>query len=290
MKHQEPVKIIECPRDAMQGWPNIIPTTKKVAYLNQLLKMRFDTVDFGSFVSHKAIPQMADTAEVITQVDISRSLISGPRLLAIIANLRGAEMAVNYAAIRYLGFPFSISETFQQRNANSSISQAFDTVKAINALCQQYHKELVIYISMGFGNPYGDFYDKDLVLEWSEKFHQQGIKIISLADTVGLAEPQLINYLYENLIPAFPDIAFGAHFHTRPDNWKEKVDAAFKAGCRRFDSAIHGFGGCPMAKDELVGNLSTEHLLQYLQENNIQIKISDDELAQAGRMAEEIFI
>lgn len=253
------MKIIECPRDAIQGWKSPVPTALKVEYLNTLLQVGFNTLDFGSFVSPKAIPQMADTAEVYRQLQLEGI---STKLLAIIANLKGAEQAVLFEHITYLGFPFSISETFQQRNTNSSITQAFETVKAVQALCLKHDKKLVIYFSMGFGNPYGDPYSPDIVGEWAEKMALLGVEIIALSDTVGVAESSLIGQLFSHLIPLYPHIEFGAHFHASPFNWEDKIQVAYQAGCRRFDGALGGFGGCPMANDELVGNINTINLIE----------------------------
>ncbi len=259
------MKIIECPRDAMQGIQPFIPTEKKVEYLNLLLKVGFDTIDFGSFVSPKAIPQLSDTAEVLENLDLDNKQSN---LLAIIANQRGAENAVKFDAIDYLGYPFSISETFQQRNTNRSIQEAFENVKSIQELAVNNHKSLVIYISMGFGNPYGDEWSTDIVEYWVEKLRKEGIKIFSLSDTVGTANPNDIAYLFNHLIEDYPKLEFGAHFHARPDKWREKIEAAYQNGCRRFDSTVKGYGGCPMAEDELVGNIATENLIQYLEEKD----------------------
>jgi hydroxymethylglutaryl-CoA lyase len=256
------IKIIECPRDAMQGIHEFIPTEKKISYINGLLKVGFDTLDFGSFVSPKAIPQMADTHEVMESIDVS----SQTKLLAIVANERGAEDASGYDAIRYMGYPFSISETFQQRNTNASIAESGERVKRIASICQASGQELVVYISMGFGNPYGDPWNADLVAEWTEKLVTMGVSIISFADTVGVADAETITYLFKNIVPKFPEVEFGAHLHATPANWQEKVEAAYQAGCKRFDGAIKGYGGCPMAEDELVGNMATENLIAYLSE------------------------
>ncbi len=256
----QPVKIIECPRDAMQGIKTFIPTERKVIYLQSLLRVGFDTLDFGSFVSPKAIPQMADTAEVLSRLDLSKTQ---SKLLAIIANTRGAELASEHNAIRYLGFPFSISENFQMRNTHKTIAESIVTLQEILEIADQSNKEVVAYLSMGFGNPYGDPWNVEIVGEWTEKLAGMGVKILSLSDTVGSSTPEVIDYLFSNLIPQYPEIEFGAHLHTTPDKWFEKVDAAYKAGCRRFDGAIQGFGGCPMAKDDLTGNMPTEKLLSY---------------------------
>jgi hydroxymethylglutaryl-CoA lyase len=256
----QPIKIIECPRDAMQGIKTFIPTAKKVAYIQSLLRVGFDTLDFGSFVSPKAIPQMVDTAEVLAQLDLSQTR---SKLLAIIANTKGAELASEHAAIQYLGFPFSISENFQMRNTHKTIAESIITLQEILEIANQSNKEVVAYLSMGFGNPYGDPWNVDIVGEWTEKLAGMGVKILSLSDTIGSSTPEIITYLFSSLIPKFSSIEFGAHLHTTPDKWFEKVDAAYKAGCRRFDGAIQGFGGCPMAKDDLTGNMPTEKLLSY---------------------------
>jgi hydroxymethylglutaryl-CoA lyase len=254
------VKVIECPRDAMQGIKAWIPTEKKVQYIQSLLRVGFDTIDFGSFVSPKAIPQMADTAEVLARLDLSKTQ---SKLLAIIANTRGAEDAAQHKAIDYLGFPFSISENFQMRNTHKTIAESVVTLQEILEVANKNDKEVVVYISMGFGNPYGDPWNVDIVGEWTERMAKMGVKILSLSDTVGTSNPESIDYLFSNLIPKYPQIEFGAHLHTTPTTWFEKVDAAYNAGCKRFDGAIQGFGGCPMAKDELTGNMPTEKLLSY---------------------------
>jgi hydroxymethylglutaryl-CoA lyase len=254
------IKIIECPRDAMQGIKEFIPTEKKVEYIQSLLRVGFDTIDFGSFVSPKAIPQMADTAEVLAQLDLSQT---ESKLLAIIANTKGAELASEHKEIQYLGFPFSISENFQMRNTHKTIAESLVTLQEILDIAGKTNKEVVAYLSMGFGNPYGDIWNVDIVAQWTETLAKMGIKILSLSDTIGSSTPEIIDYLFSNLIPKYPDIEFGAHLHTTPDKWHEKVDAAYKAGCTRFDGAIQGFGGCPMAKDDLTGNMPTEKLLSY---------------------------
>ncbi len=256
----EHVKIIECPRDAMQGIKDFIPTEKKVQYIQSLLRVGFDTIDFGSFVSAKAIPQMQDTAEVLAKLDLSKTQ---SKLLAIIANTQGAENASVHPEIQYLGFPFSISENFQMRNTHKTIAESLVTLDEILNIADKSNKEVVTYISMGFGNPYGDPWNVEIVGEWTEKLANMGVKILSLSDTVGSSTPEVIDYLFSNLIPKYPNIEFGAHLHTTPDKWFEKVDAAYKAGCRRFDGAIQGFGGCPMAKDDLTGNMPTEKMLSY---------------------------
>ncbi len=256
----EPIKIIECPRDAMQGIKTFIPTEKKVAYIQALLRVGFDTIDFGSFVSPKAIPQMHDTAQVLAQLDLSKTK---SKLLAIIANTQGAIAASQYNEIQYLGFPFSISENFQMRNTHKTIAESLVTLQEILNIADKSNKEVVTYISMGFGNPYGDPWNVEIVGEWTEKLSKMGVKILSLSDTIGSSTPDVIAYLFSNLIPKYPNIEFGAHLHTTPERWHEKIDAAYNAGCRRFDGAIQGFGGCPMAKDELTGNMPTEKLLSY---------------------------
>ena len=254
------IKIIECPRDAMQGIKTFISTEKKVAYIQSLLRVGFDTIDFGSFVSPKAIPQMQDTAEVLAQLDLSQT---NSKLLAIIANTQGAELASKHQAIQYLGFPFSISENFQMRNTHKTIAESLITLQEIIEIANITNKEVVAYLSMGFGNPYGDPWNVDIVAKWTDKLSNLGVKILSLSDTVGTSTPEIISYLFSHLIPKYPNIEFGAHLHTTPDKWFEKVDAAFKSGCLRFDGAIQGFGGCPMATDQLTGNMPTEKLLSY---------------------------
>lgn len=281
------LKLIECPRDAMQGWANFIPTEKKIEYLNQLLKVGFDTLDFGSFVSPKAIPQMADTSLVYDALDLDNS---ETKLLAIIANLRGAETAVSFEKIKYLGFPFSISETFQQRNTNSSISEAFKTVEAIQNLCQKSDKQLAVYFSMGFGNPYNDPYNTEIVADWAEKMSELGIKIIALSDTVGVANRQTIAELFTDLIPHYPNIEFGAHFHATNDTWQMKIESAYQAGCRRFDGAIGGFGGCPMAEDELVGNINTQNMIQYFDNQGVDLDLDKNQFKKSIEISRNIFI
>jgi hydroxymethylglutaryl-CoA lyase len=256
----ESIKIIECPRDAMQGIKTFIPTERKVAYIQSLLQVGFDTLDFGSFVSPKTIPQMQDTAQVLEQLDLSQT---HTKLLAIIANTQGAQLASEHQAIDYLGFPFSISENFQMRNTHKTIAQSLITLEEIIEIANIANKEVVAYLSMGFGNPYGDPWNVDIVGEWVQKLSDRGIKILSLSDTVGTSTPEVIKYLYSNLIPQYPQIEFGAHLHTTPSKWFEKTDAAYQSGCRRFDGAIQGFGGCPMATDQLTGNMPTEKLLSY---------------------------
>ncbi|MFC5270003.1 hydroxymethylglutaryl-CoA lyase [Adhaeribacter terreus] len=281
------MKIIECPRDAMQGITEFIPTETKVHYLNTLLKVGFDSLDFGSFVSPKAIPQMRDTAEVLAQLDLSETKT---KLLAIIANLRGAEQAASHQEIRYLGFPLSLSETFQQRNTNKSIAEAMTEVANIQEVCVKNNKELVTYLSMGFGNPYGDDWSAETVGEFTQKLDALGVKIISLSDTIGVSNPENISYLFSSLIPAFPHIEFGAHLHTNPNTWREKVEAAYQAGCRRFDGAMKGFGGCPMAKDELVGNMATENLVQYFRNVGVDLNLNEAAFAEAFAEAGSVFL
>jgi hydroxymethylglutaryl-CoA lyase len=256
----EKIKIIECPRDAMQGIKPFIPTERKADYIQALLRVGFDTIDFGSFVSPKAIPQMQDTAEVLARLDLSQT---SSKLLAIIANMQGAELASVHSEINYLGFPFSISENFQMRNTHKTIAESLVTLQEILNIADKSNKEVVTYISMGFGNPYGDPWNVEIVGEWTEKLAKMGVKILSLSDTIGSSTPEVIDYLFSNLIPKYPNIEFGAHLHTTPDKWHEKIDAAYKAGCRRYDGAIQGFGGCPMAKDDLTGNMPTEKMLSY---------------------------
>ena len=279
------IKVIECPRDAMQGISKFIPTEQKIKYANQLLKVGFDTIDIGSFVSPKAIPQMRDTLEVIKNIDLSETV---SKLLVIIANLKGAKEAVKHNEITYLGYPFSVSETFQIRNTNSTIEQSFEKVKAIQDLCLANNKEMVLYLSMGFGNPYGDVYSPELVEKWTEKLSKIGVKIFSLSDTVGVATPEVITYLFNTLTNDYPNLEFGAHLHTHPHNWREKIKAAYKNGCRRFDTAIFGYGGCPMAKDDLLGNMPTEHFINAFGEENLG-DLHLEEFEKSMRLAREVF-
>ena len=281
------VKLIECPRDAMQGWKQFIATEKKVEYLNSLLRVGFHTIDFGSFVSAKAIPQMSDTHGVLKMLDLSATT---SKLLAIVANVRGATDAIQYEQIHYLGFPLSVSETFQQRNTNASIADALARVAEIQNLCLKHNKHLVVYISMGFGNPYGDAYNPEIVFRYVAKLVTEGIQIISLADTVGVATAGDINALTSHLIKALPQIEIGVHLHSSAQAWREKVDAAYSAGCRRFDSALKGIGGCPMAGDKLVGNMATEWLLEYLSEKNAAPQLNENALQASIRLAEQIFV
>lgn len=282
----KPVKIIECPRDAMQGIKDFIPTQKKVDYIQALLRVGFDTIDFGSFVSPKAIPQMQDTAEVLSKLDLSQT---SSKLLAIIANTKGAIDASAHPEINYLGFPFSISENFQMRNTHKTIAESLVTLREICEIADTHRKSVVAYLSMGFGNPYGDPYSVEIVGEWTEKLAQLGIKIISLSDTIGSSTPEVITYLFGKLIPLYPDIEFGAHLHTTADKWFEKVDAAYRAGCTRFDGAIQGFGGCPMAKDELTGNMPTEKLLSYFTTQKADTQLHAINFESAYNEATKIF-
>lgn len=271
MKQSDTLKLIECPRDAMQGIHQFIPTESKVAYLNALLKVGFDTIDFGSFVSDKAIPQLRDTEEVLEQLDLENKK---SKLLAIIANERGAKSAVKWEAIDYLGFPFSVSEVFQQRNTNKTIAESEKLVEALLEICANSGKELVVYVSMGFGNPYGEPWSVSIVERWCERLADKGVKILSLSDTIGTSNPESISYLFNKLIKSLPQVEFGAHLHTTPDTWHEKVISAYDSGCRRFDGAIKGYGGCPMADDDLVGNMPMEKLISFAQEHKINSGIN----------------
>jgi hydroxymethylglutaryl-CoA lyase len=281
-----PIKIIECPRDAMQGIKPFIPTERKVAYIQSLLRVGFDTIDFGSFVSPKAIPQMQDTAEVLAQLDLSQTK---SKLLAIIANTQGAEILSKHAAIQYLGFPFSISENFQMRNTHKTIAESLVTLSEILEIADKTNKEVVAYLSMGFGNPYGDPWNVDIVGEWTQKLATMGVKILSLSDTVGTSTPEVIHYLFSNLIPKYPDVEFGAHLHTTPDKWFEKINAAYQSGCCRYDGAIQGFGGCPMATDDLTGNMPTEKLLSYFTEKKETTNTSPMSFESAYNEASKLF-
>jgi hydroxymethylglutaryl-CoA lyase len=270
----------------MQGIHDFIPTEKKAEYINAILRAGFDTVDFGSFVSPKAIPQMQDTAQVLEKLDLSNTK---SKLLAIIANGRGAQDAVEFDEISYLGFPFSISETFQQRNTNSTIAESLTRVEEIQDLCARNKKQLVIYISMAFGNPYGDEWSSDIAMQWAKRLAQMGIRIIALSDTTGVSNPENINYLFSRLVPELPGVEFGAHLHTTPDTWEEKVHAAYTSGCRRFDGAIKGYGGCPMAADKLTGNMPTEKLLHYFNKHNIVTGVDENAFAEAVQLSAKIF-
>jgi hydroxymethylglutaryl-CoA lyase len=270
----------------MQGIKEFIPTSEKIRYINSLIKVGFDTIDFGSFVSPMVVPQMRDTAEVLRGLDLEGAK---SKLLAIVANKRGAEDASHFDEINYLGFPLSVSETFQQKNTNKTIEEAFATVAEIQNLCIKHNKTQVVYLSMGFGNPYGDPYDKDYILAFSDRLFKMGIRIMSLSDTIGVSDRENIQFLFSNLIPSFPEVEFGAHMHSTPDKIVEKLDAAYKAGCRRFDGALKGFGGCPMAKDELTGNMATEIMLSYFKKNNIELPIHQDQLQNSMLIASEVF-
>ena len=282
-----PVQLVECPRDAMQGWPHIIPTARKIDYLNALLRVGFDTLDFGSYVSAKAIPQMADTAEVLKGLNLAGTKTS---LLAIVANFRGAQEAADQEAIRYLGFPFSVSETFQLRNTNKTIEGSFATVEEIMELCAALQKELVVYLSMGFGNPYGDPWNEEIVYEWAAALAKLGVKTISVADTVGVATPEHVFSIVDFLIRQLPQVTIGVHLHSTHENRKAKIDAALDAGCRRFDGALKGIGGCPMAGNELVGNMDTEWLIPYFRELDLLPGIHEEALQESLRLATQIFV
>ncbi|HEY1112301.1 MAG TPA: hydroxymethylglutaryl-CoA lyase [Chitinophagaceae bacterium] len=283
----KPVDLVECPRDAMQGWKSFIPTAQKIEYLNTLLRVGFDTLDFGSFVSPKAIPQMADTREVLAGLDFGNT---HTKLLAIVANMRGAEEAVHYDQVSFLGFPFSISPTFQQRNTNSTIEESLGRVEEIQELCLAHNKTLVIYLSMGFGNPYGDEYNEAILLRWADEMVRRGIRILSLADTVGVANPEQITTALQALIPQYPQATFGVHLHSTLQNWKEKTEAAFTAGCTRFDGALKGIGGCPMAKDELVGNMATERMIDYFKQQGALPALEEEALAKSLQLAAKLFV
>lgn len=285
VKDNSKITLVECPRDAMQGWPEYIPVDTKAIYLNALLKVGFDILDFGSFVSPKAIPQLRDTKEVIRKIDLSNTKT---KLLAIVANVRGAEEAVAFDEITYLGFPFSVSEEFQKRNANSTIEEAVKRVEEIQNLCINNGKNLVVYISMGFGNPYGEAWDAHIVMSRVSQLIDTGVKVLALSDTIGVSNPENISHLFSHLIPAFPEIEFGAHLHSKPVSWKEKVVAAEKSGCRRFDSAFMGIGGCPMADDDLVGNLATENLIDYFGGTE-KLKLNMNAYKESLKLANEIF-
>jgi len=281
------IHLVECPRDAMQGWKHFIPTKQKVEYINALLQVGFDTLDMGSFVSPKAIPQMADTADVIRSINMQDT---ATKLLVIIANVRGAEEACNFEAVTYLGFPFSVSETFQQRNTNSSIKASLNRLHEIQNICVTHNKQLVVYLSMGFGNPYGDAYSAEIVYEWAGKIADIGVKTISVADTIGIANPEQISNIISCLVKMLPDRQIGVHLHSAPDRWQPKLEAAFRAGCMRFDGALNGIGGCPMADDELVGNLDTGEMIAYFKEFNVLKPLNDDALRRSLELADKIFI
>lgn len=280
------VQLVECPRDAMQGWPQPISTEQKITYLNQLLQVGFHTLDFGSFVSAKAIPQMADTATVLAQLNWRES---NTHLLAIVANERGAEQAAGAEAIRYLGFPFSVSETFQQRNTNSSIADSLKRVEAMLEICRSSGKELVVYLSMAFGNPYGDEWSASIVLQWARELAHRGVGVLSLADTVGIASAEQIRDLSSVFTAELNNVITGVHLHSTAANWHQKLEAAWSAGIRRFDGALKGMGGCPMAKDELVGNMNTEWMLSFFKERNALPRINEQALNKSLQLAEQLF-
>lgn len=280
------IKLIECPRDAMQGLHHFIPTEIKAKYINLLLQVGFDTIDFGSFVSPKAIPQLKDTVQVLEQLDLSNTR---SKLLAIVANIRGVQEAVQHQQIQYLGFPFSISETFQQRNTNSSIAQSIHTIDELINLCGKHQKTAVVYLSMGFGNPYGDEWSHEIVEHWATELVKRGVQIISLADTIGISTPEKISYIFPHLVKQFPDIEFGVHLHSRPASWREKIEAAYQSGCTRFDSALKGFGGCPMAGDDLTGNIATENLIHYFQQQNQELNLDMDKWQEAMEFSSRVF-
>ncbi len=284
---QNSIKIIECPRDAMQGMKLFIPTEIKIQYLNQLLKVGFQTLDCGSFVSPTMIPQMADTAQVLNNLDLSdtETLLS-----VVVGNKRGAEEACRFDTISYVGYPFSISETFQVRNTNCDMDESLERVEEIMNICDCHGKSFVAYISMAFGNPYGDLYDPALVSHWVDRLAELGVSRFSVSDTIGVATPQLIHEVLVPLYEDFPEAGFGCHFHTTPDTWEEKITAAIEAGCSRFDGAIKGYGGCPMAKDELTGNMPTEKLLAYCKYNNIDSGLDEDAFVHAMHLAQKIFV
>jgi hydroxymethylglutaryl-CoA lyase len=281
------VTLVECPRDAMQGWPHLIPTERKIEYLNALLRVGFDTLDFGSYVSAKVIPQMADTAEVLKGLNLEGV---GTKLLAIVANFRGAEEAAGQEAIRYLGFPFSVSETFQLRNTNKTIEGSMGTVEEMQTLCAARQKELVVYLSMGFGNPYGDPWNEEIVYEWAAALAKLGVTTISVADTVGVATPEHVFSIVDFLIRQLPGVTIGVHLHSTHKNRKAKIDAALEAGCRRFDGALKGIGGCPMAGSDLVGNMDTEWMIAHFREKHLSLHLNEEALFEASRIAGEIFV
>ncbi len=290
LNHMSPdkeLKLIECPRDAMQGIHDFIDTDLKIEYINSLLKVGFDTIDFGSFVSPKAIPQMRDTAAVLSKLELDNT---NTKLLAIVANLRGANDAAQFNEVTYLGYPFSISETFQLRNTNATIEESLARVEQISEICAKSKKELVIYISMGFGNPYGDEWNVEICQKWVDHLAENGVKIMALSDTIGVANPGSIAYLFSNLIPPYPDVEFGAHLHTRPDMWEDKIIAAYNSGCRRFDSTISGYGGCPMAKDDLTGNMPTENLLYFFEKNNIETTLDKSAFINSLAISNKVFL
>jgi hydroxymethylglutaryl-CoA lyase len=280
------IKLIECPRDAMQGWPEFIPTARKIEYLNSLLRVGFHTLDCGSFVSAKAVPQMSDTKEVLLSLSLNNTIT---KLLVIVANVRGAEEAVAYDRVTYLGFPFSVSPTFQTRNTNSTIEESLQRVEQIQKLCFKHNKELVIYLSMAFGNPYGDEYNDEILLKWASEIVKLDVRIISLADTVGLASPEQIASAFSVLVPRYTNVEFGVHLHSTINNWREKISAAFNTGCKRFDGALKGIGGCPMANDKLVGNINTEWLISYFKKQQFLQSLNKQALKKSIEIADEIF-
>ncbi len=281
------MKIIECPRDAMQGIHEFIPTQVKIDYLNQLLKVGFDTLDFGSFVSPKAIPQLKDTAEVLSKLELETTQT---KLLAIVANTRGAIDACEHEEINFLGYPFSISETFQKRNTNATIEESLTRVAEIQNLCIKHNKQLVLYISMAFGNPYGETWHPDIAIQWSERLKREmDIQILALSDTIGVSNPENIKAIFEAVMSELPEVEFGAHLHTTPDKWEEKIEAAYNAGCRRFDGALKGYGGCPMAADDLTGNMPTENMLAWFERSEIKTGVHQEHLSTALNSALKIF-
>ncbi|MFK8055593.1 MAG: hydroxymethylglutaryl-CoA lyase [Saprospiraceae bacterium] len=285
MPPEAQIKLIDCPRDAMQGIHEFIPTEVKVRYIQQLLAVGFDTLDVGSFVSPKAIPQMADTAQVLEQLDLSQT---NTKLLTIVANMRGAKSAVTFDQVDYLGYPFSVSETFLIRNTNATIAEGLERLDDIHKVAQDHGKKLLVYLSMGFGNPYGDAWNVRVVAEWVEKLAERGVDLMMLSDTIGVSTPESISYLFSELIPKYPEVEIGAHLHTTPDTWREKVASAYESGCRRFDGALKGYGGCPMAADDLTGNMPTENIVKYLDEV-ASSGISQEELNKALLMSSSVF-
>ena len=280
------MKLIECPRDAMQGLHDFIPTAIKAEYINKLLKVGFDTIDFGSFVSPKAIPQLKDTVEVLEKLDLTTSR---SKLLAIVANIRGVQDAVSHEQIHYLGFPFSVSETFQQRNTNSGIAESLNTIEELVDLCSKHDKTAVVYLSMGFGNPYDDAWSNEIVEQRTAELVNRGVKVLALSDTIGISTPEKINYLFSYLVKQFPEIEFGVHLHSTPSSWEEKIDAAYKSGCRRFDSALKGFGGCPMATNTLTGNIATENVISYFQNQGEVLQLDMDAWQEAMLFSSRVF-
>ncbi len=286
MDQKPQIKLVECPRDAMQGVHQFIETETKAEYLNVLLQVGFDTLDFGSFVSPKAIPQMRDTADVLSRLLLDET---DTELLAIVANKRGANDAASFEQIQYLGYPFSISETFQMRNTNATIAESLERVMQIQEICLKANKQLVVYISMGFGNPYGDPWNVEIVQKWVDHLADIDIQILSLSDTIGCATPESISYLFSNVVPEYPEVEFGAHMHTQPHNWEEKVKAAYESGCYRFDGALKGYGGCPMAKDDLTGNMPTEHVVEYFDRIGNSTGVDQKRLSEALGMIQDVF-